>query len=70
MPASIGLAAGVVIALLVMRFGSVLLFDVEYTDAPTYGVAVALMAAIAAIAAYVPARKAARLDPNIALRVD
>ncbi|MFC1640094.1 ABC transporter permease [Gemmatimonadota bacterium] len=70
MLASIGLAAGVVVALVVMRFGSALLFDVEYTDAPTYGIAVAVMAATAIFAAYVPARRAARLDPNVALRFE
>jgi putative ABC transport system permease protein len=66
--ATIGLACGVAVALVVMRFGSALLYGVGYTDTATYGFAVMGMAAIVVIAGYVPARRAARLDPAVALR--
>ena len=56
--------------MVVMRFGSALLFDVEYTDVPTYGIAAVVMAAVAIFAAYLAARRAARLDPNVALRAE
>jgi ABC-type antimicrobial peptide transport system permease subunit len=66
--AGIGLASGIVVALAVMRFGSALLFEVAYTDPMTYGVAVFGMAVVVALGGYMPARRAAKLDPAVALR--
>jgi putative ABC transport system permease protein len=68
--AAIGLICGVAVALAVMRFGSALLFEVSYTDPATYGVAVLGMAAVVFLAGFVPARRAAKLDPAVALRVE
>jgi len=68
--AGIGLVLGVAVALLVMRFGSALLFEVGYADPITYGIAVPGMAAVVAVAAFLPARNAARLDPAESLRVE
>jgi predicted permease len=47
-----------------------LLYGLDPGDAPTLGVAVALMLVVSGIAGYLPARRAARLDPMIALRHD
>ena len=66
--AVIGLVCGIAVALVVMRFGSALLFQVSYTDVTTYCVAIFGMAAVVCLAGYLPARRAARLDPAVALR--
>lgn len=68
--AGVGLAFGVAVALVVSRFGSALLFQVGSNDPPTYGIAVAGMAAVVLLAAYLPTRRASRLDPAVALRVE
>jgi putative ABC transport system permease protein len=65
-----GLAAGVVASLLVTRMLTTLLYGVAATDPVTFlGVGV-LLIATAALAGYLPARKASRIDPLTALRVD
>ena len=65
----LGLAAGVAVALVVMRFGSALLFEVSHTDPVTYCISVAVIVAVVVLAGYAPARRAARVDPAVALRV-
>jgi putative ABC transport system permease protein len=62
----IGIAAAWPLASLVEAF----LFEVRPHDPMVYGAAAALLAASGIIAAYVPARRAARVDPVIALRVE
>ena len=52
------------------RFVTSLLFGLTPTDASTTGAAIALMLAVSAIAGYLPARRASRLDPMRALRHD
>jgi predicted permease len=64
----IGLAVGVAAALAGGRFVASLLFGLEPTDVTTGVVAAALMLTVSACASYLPARRAARLDPMLALR--
>jgi ABC-type lipoprotein release transport system permease subunit len=47
-----------------------LLYGVAMTDLATYGMVAAFLAAVAAAASYVPARRAARADPMTALRTE
>ncbi|HEX2189801.1 MAG TPA: ABC transporter permease [Longimicrobiaceae bacterium] len=68
--AGIGVGVGVLGALAGTRLLSGLLFGVAATDPPTYvGVAVLLLA-VAALASWLPARAAVRVDPMTALRAD
>jgi putative ABC transport system permease protein len=67
-PAVIGLAAGVVGALLAGRAMSGLLFGVAPSDPGTLAGTAVVVLAVAALAAWLPARRAARVDPLIALR--
>jgi putative ABC transport system permease protein len=65
-----GLALGLGAALAVTRLMTSLLFQVSATDPLTYAGIAALLSAIALIASYLPARRAARVDPMVALRYD
>jgi putative ABC transport system permease protein len=65
---SIGATVGVVGALLSTRVLRNLLFDLEPSDPVTYAAIVALLGAAAVLASWVPARRAARVDPIVALR--
>jgi ABC-type antimicrobial peptide transport system permease subunit len=65
---AIGAAIGIAGSLLLLRSLGTLLFDVTPYDVPTYASVVALLGAIAALASYLPARRAARIDPLTALR--
>jgi predicted permease len=66
--AVVGIAAGLAGALLATRFMESLLFGVAATDPATFGATAGLLAVMALVAAYVPARRAARVDPLISLR--
>jgi ABC-type lipoprotein release transport system permease subunit len=63
-----GVAAGVVIALALGRLLQGFLVDVDPADATSFGVATAVLAASALAAAWIPARRIARLDPVRTLR--
>jgi putative ABC transport system permease protein len=65
---AIGLALGLAGSLAVTRLLATLLFGVGARDPQTLGAAAAVLAAVAFLACYVPARRAAKLDPLIALR--
>jgi predicted permease len=65
-----GIAAGVVVSLAVTRLVASLLFGVGAADPVTFGAVSILLAGAALAASYLPARRAMRLDPNAALRVD
>jgi putative ABC transport system permease protein len=65
---AIGAAIGIAGSLLLLRSLGTLLFGVTPYDVPTYTIVVALLGAIAALASYLPARRAARIEPLTALR--
>ena len=66
----IGLALGLVGALMVSRLLRGLLFGVSPTDFFTFAAVSILLAVVALAASYVPARRAARMDPMVALRCE
>ena len=66
--ASIGLVAGVGLALLLMRFMRALLYEVEPTDPVSVAGVVIVLALVAAVASWRPARRAMRVDPVSLLR--
>ncbi|HEY7236440.1 MAG TPA: ABC transporter permease [Gemmatimonadaceae bacterium] len=68
--AGAGVLAGVVIALVTTRLASSLLYDVSPHDPVTIGIVVVTLLAVSAFANYLPARRAARVDPLTALRQD
>ena len=65
-----GLVIGLAGAFAVSRAFSTMLFKVEPTDATTYSTAVILVALVTVAASYLPARRAGRVDPSVALRHD
>jgi predicted permease len=68
--AVLGLVIGAVAAAALSRLASGLLFGVAPTDAATFAATAALLLLIALFAAWIPARRAARIDPVAALRAD
>jgi predicted permease len=66
--ASIGLGAGLIGALALTRFLSGFLFGITATDPATFAVVSLLLAGIAVLASYIPARRATQVDPLVALR--
>jgi putative ABC transport system permease protein len=65
-----GLVVGVIAALSLARFVSSRLFGVSPWDPWTIGAAMLLLTVVAAVAALIPARQAATVDPSVALRCD
>ena len=66
----LGLCIGVAAALVVTRWMSSVLFDVKPTDPLTFAAVAVLLTAVAFLASYVPARRAMRVDPMVALRYE
>ncbi len=66
----VGLAAGQGMALMLHRTMQGLLVGTSPTDAPTFLVAAAVLLMVAILACYVPAWRAARMDPLVALRFE
>ena len=65
-----GVVIGVVGAAVVTRLMTTLLFGVKPVDATTFAAVAGLMLAVACLAAYLPARRATRVDPLTALRAE
>ena len=66
----LGIAAGLGVALLATRALSSMLYGIEPTDPATLAAVVALLAGVALLACYVPARRATAVDPVMSLRAE
>jgi len=65
-----GLALGIVVSIFTSRLLESLLFGVSSADPITYSISAILLAGISLLAAWIPARRAARIDPLEALRAE
>jgi putative ABC transport system permease protein len=68
--ALVGVGLGVAGALALTQLMSALLFGVSPTDAGAFTASAAILILVAVIASYVPARRASRVDPLVALRYE
>jgi predicted permease len=66
----VGLALGIAGALALTRLISTMLFGVKPADPLTYAAVVLTLASVALAACYIPARRAMRVDPMVALRYE
>jgi putative ABC transport system permease protein len=66
--ALLGVAIGLVAAFVLARLISALLFQTSTADPPTFSLVPLLLLIVALFACYLPARRAARVDPMVALR--
>ncbi len=64
----IGIATGILVSLVVARAIAALLFGTTPTDPVTFAAVILVLAMVAIFAGYLPARKASRIDPMVALR--
>ena len=68
--ATLGIALGLAAALVVTRFLAALLFEVSPVDPAVFALSAAFLLIVAAAASWVPARRAARVDPAVVLRAE
>jgi putative ABC transport system permease protein len=68
--ASTGIVIGVIVSLSITHLMSSLLFDVRATDPWTFVAVAVMLTAVALLASYVPARRAMRVAPEVALRYE
>jgi ABC-type antimicrobial peptide transport system permease subunit len=67
---AIGIGIGFLVALGATRVMATLLYGVGANDLSTYAVVILLLGAAALLASYVPARRAMKVDPMVALRYE
>ncbi len=67
---SLGIAIGVILALFAARAAASVLYELRPNDPPTYVAAVALLILIALAGSFLPARRASRVDPIVAIRYE
>ena len=68
--AILGIVAGTAAALILSRLMTDLLYGVGPADPVTFGLVTFVMAATSIVACYIPARRAMRVDPMVALRYE
>jgi ABC-type antimicrobial peptide transport system permease subunit len=67
-PSAIGMLAGIVAALIVTQLLSQFLFEIRPTDPVTFASVLLLLSVVIVLASYLPARRAAAIDPQAVLR--
>jgi ABC-type lipoprotein release transport system permease subunit len=66
----IGVVIGIAGALVLTKSMDRLLFEVTPTDVTTYGVTIVTLVGVASLASFVPALRASREDPTVAMRAE
>jgi ABC-type antimicrobial peptide transport system permease subunit len=62
-----GIVVGLAVAIAASRFVATLLYNLPPTDVLSIALAIAVMALVSAVAGFIPARRASKVDPMVAL---